>query len=591
MVERLSMQRWVKNNPILFLLLISGTVTWSLTMVKSGWVSSYGMGFWGANGHDGIWHIALINSLARGSLNMPTFADVGLKNYHIGFDFLLAIIHNLTQIPTSILYFQIFPPVAAVLIGYLTYKLVLSWKNSSQPALWAVFFVYFAGGWGWLISYLREGAIGGESMFWAQASISTLVNPPFAFSLIILLLGLLALLKFKTDKSVIGFIVALICFGILIEVKAYAGILAYIGLGMVTLYEALKTRKIFNPYVQLLTASIVISLVLFLPLNSLSSGLLIFSPFWFLETMMAVSDRVSWPRFYEAMLNWRAAGMWYKAIPAYFIAFLIFWFGNMGTRAIKEPLMLNWTKRFKSLNQTELFMASVMISGIAFSMLFVQKGNPWNTIQFLYYSLFFASITAGISTSEILEYLQKKTVVSLKYVLALLIILLTIPTTLSTLWYVYLPSRPPAKLSQNELDALRFLNKQPEGIVLTFPFDDKKAEAAISNPPRPLYLYDSTAYVSAFTNKEVYLEDEVNLDIMDYPWKQRREKVEKFYSTLVQQDVRDFLRDNKISYIYWLKGQRATLGEEQLCISRLYENQEVDIYKVGKIIGNDCSLN
>lgn len=137
------MQHWVKNNLLLLLLLLLGALSWSMTMVKSGWMNSYGMGFWGANGHDGIWHIALINSLARGSLNMPTFAGVGLKNYHIGFDFLLAQLHNLTSIPTTILYFQITPPVIALLVGWLTYKLVLIWKKSQVQALWSVFFCLF----------------------------------------------------------------------------------------------------------------------------------------------------------------------------------------------------------------------------------------------------------------------------------------------------------------------------------------------------------------------------------------------------------------------------------------------------------------
>ena len=64
----------MKFNLKKWLLIIIGTISWSWTMVKSGWIYSYGMGFWGANGHDGIWHIALIESLARGSLQMPVFA-------------------------------------------------------------------------------------------------------------------------------------------------------------------------------------------------------------------------------------------------------------------------------------------------------------------------------------------------------------------------------------------------------------------------------------------------------------------------------------------------------------------------------------
>jgi len=158
-------------------------------------------------------------------------------------------------------------------------------------------------------------------------------------------------------------------------------------------------------------------------------------------------------------------------------------------------------------------------------------------------------------------------------------ILLTVPTTLGTLAH-YLPARPPAKLSNGELEALSFLAKEPQGVILTYLFDRIKAKEAEVNPPRPLYLYESTAYVSAFAKKPVYLEDEVNLDITGYDWRERREGVEKFCQLNDAKTAREFLKSNDIAYIYWLKGQRAILGETQLGISRIFENSEVDIFKV-----------
>src|SRR3990167_5784954 len=157
----------------LTLLVLMGTIIWSSTMVKSGLIYDYGMGFWGPNGHDGIWHIALIKSLIRcialpleclrNGVEMPVFAGETLKNYHIGYDLLLAFISRITGISPTALYFQIFPPVLALLIGVLTYKLVLDWRSSKSQALWATFFVYFGGSFGWLVSLLRSGELGGES--------------------------------------------------------------------------------------------------------------------------------------------------------------------------------------------------------------------------------------------------------------------------------------------------------------------------------------------------------------------------------------------------------------------------------------------
>src|SRR3990172_3661184 len=92
------------------------------------------------------------------------------------------------------------------------------------------------------------------------------------------------------------------------------------------------------------------------------------------------------------------------------------------------------------------------------------------------------------------------------------------PNSIGTLGH-YLPARPPAMISNEELEALKFLSTQPMGVVLTYPFDKFKAKEAEANPPRPLYLYESTAYVSSFAKKPVFLEDEVNLDITGYAWR------------------------------------------------------------------------
>lgn len=560
------------QNSIAILLVALGSFSWILTMFKSGLIYGFGMGFWGANGHDGVWHIALAQSLARGSWDMPTFAGVALKNYHVGFDLLLAGLHKITSIPITNLYFQVLPVLMSLAIGVLTYIFVLFWKKSKQQALWSVFFIYFAGGWGWLIGK-------GESAFWSQQSVSTLINPPFAMSLIFLLIGLVCLIKLQKKYSLFYFLCAVLVFGLLIQIKAYAGVLALGGLFVSGIYSYLKNKKLSILKIWLFSS--ILSLILFLPLNKLSSGLLVWQPFWFLETMMGLSDRVGWQRFYEAMVNYRL-GNSIKAIPAYLVAFLIFWFGNLGMRAVKELLVIRWVFKPKQIATTEIFLSSVIVAGVFLPMLFLQKGTPWNTIQFLYYSLFFSSILAGTFIGEFLKNRNSK----FKIIFSVFIILITIPTTLITLSNHYLPSRPPAMISDEELEALKFLSLKPDGVVLTYPFDKSRADAAVNNPPRPLYLYESTAYVSAFANKPVFLEDQVNLDITGYDWQSRREQVDQFYTSLDDSFVYNFLRGNSIKYVYWLKplpaqaGQRATLGETQLGLERIFENSEVDIYIV-----------
>lgn len=538
-------------------LILLGSLSWVWTMVKSGIIGQYGMGFWGANGHDGVWHIALIESLSRGTLSTPIFSGHVLQNYHLGFDIVLAGLHKLTSIPTVNLYFQIIPPILAILIGILTYQFVLKWVGSEKSALLSTFFVYFGGSFAWIIGK-------GESAFWSQQAISTLINPPFALSLVFILLGLLILIKEK--KESLDYLACIILFGLLIEIKVYAGILILGALLVSGLFQYFKEKKI--QVLIIFGGSLLVSTALILPSLKTASGLFVWQPFWFLETMMALSDRVGWERFFSAMSNYKAGHVWFKAIPAYIIAFMIFWVGNMGARLVKEILVIKWLKDIKRASWIEVFVSSIVIAGTFTPMFFLQKGTPWNTIQFFYYSLFFSSILAGVALFNA----NRK--------LIILIVLLTIPTTIITLKDVYIPSRPPAIVSGDEISALKFLSTQPDGTVLTYPFDVYKAKEAESNPPRPLYLYTSTAYVSAFSGQQTFLEDEINLDILGYDWKSRRLEVEAWYKEPNESTAREFLKVNNIEYVYWIHGQRAYLGEGQLGLKNIFENNQVIIYRV-----------
>ncbi|HEX6977578.1 MAG TPA: hypothetical protein VF185_04495 [Patescibacteria group bacterium] len=562
------------------LLIVLGSISWCITMVKSGVIYSFGMGFWGANGHDGIWHLALINSLSKGSLEMPVFAGHMIQNYHIGFDLLIAVVHRLTSIPAFQLYFQIAPPVMAILIGAFVYVFVKKWKGSAQ-ALWAIFFVYFGGDLGWIITFLRDKNFGGESTFWGQQAVSTLVNPPLALSVLVIFLGLILIWKIKTKFTLLNYLFGIFLFGSLFEIKAYAGILVLGGLFVAGLYELFREKK--TNFIKLFVGSTAVSLIVFAIFSRNSTFPFIFQPFWFLESMVASYDRLNWPKLAEAMASYKSQGVLSKFILAYLFAFVIFWIGNMSSRLLGSVYVANKiVKRLKSLDSFDVFFIVVIFGGVAIPTLFLQKSTAWNTIQFFYYSLVFAGVLGGIFIGDLFS---KKNRRSLVIFLSVLIVLFTVPTSLSTLVNNYIPGRPPAKVSIDELSALSFLSKQEDGVVLTFPFDKEAADRAINNPPRPLYLYASTSYVAALSNKQVFLEDDGsdgNLDIMGFDWKERRDVVAKFFETLDRGEAVKFLSNNNITYIYLVKAQNINLNEKGLGLDNIFENSEVIIYKVIK---------
>lgn len=566
-----SQAKFSKNSLVLILL---GSLTWIITVFKSGQVYPYGVGFWGANAHDGLWHVSLANSLKKGSLEMPIFAGEQIKNYHIGYDLLLAAISKLTFIPVHQLYFQIFPIILSLSIGASVYLFVYKWTKSKNEAFWSLFFVYFAGSFGWVITLAKNSQLGGESIFWSQQAISTLINPPFALSIAILFFALTSMLNYLKTRNIKNTIITVILFSLLIQIKAYAGLLALTALFSASIFESLvkKTNKILRIFIP----SLVLSIAIFLLLNPNAGSLIIWKPFWFLEQMMLLSDRVGWQRFGEAMVNYRLANNWIKFVPALIVSFNIFLFGNLGTRFISFFLIIYWLVNYKKLNSIQVILLTLAAAGIAVPMLFLQEGTPWNTIQFFYYTQVVLGIIAGITFSKITQFKKN---IKIKNILIVSLIALTVPTTFASLKNVYLPGRPPSKLDIEELQALQFLKSQPNGAVLTYPHGYEPTVLS-TQAPKSLVNYVSTAYVSAYSQKPVFLEDEINLTITNYAWENRRQEVVNFLETLDEEQAKNFLKENNISYIYWIKGQRAKLGEAQLGIERIYENELVDIYKV-----------
>lgn len=565
------LKTFLSKNKRIVILVVVGSVLWSLTMIKSGLRYKFGYGFWGPNGHDGIWHIALSKSLSGLSFENPVFAGEMLKNYHLGFDLILAIFNKLSGIRVETLYFQIFPPIFAVLIGFLTYRFIFLWTKSKEKAFWATFFVYFSTSFGFIVTFLKDKIFTGESLFWSQQSMSTLVNPPFALSLIFLLAGLIFLIKKK-------YLAAVLFLGFLIFIKVYAGLLALAGLFFVAAYKLFKEKDWHCTKIFLSTA--LLSSVLFFSMTNLSEGSITWQPFWFLETMMSYEDRLGWQRFYSAMTNYKAGGLWFKSTLFYLVAFVIFLVGNMGIRIISFDYFARLFRKKIKVDEFVVFILSILVFAALIPMLFVQRGTPWNTIQFFYYFLFLTSILAGISFESILKRLKSK---HRNFAIGLILIF-----ALFAVWVTlqhYLPSTPPAKISNEEIEALEILRKQPEGVVLTYLFDPYKAREA-NYAPRPLYLYDSTAYVSAFSGKPSFLEDEVNLNIMGYDWNERKNEVSSFISNLDPKTGKDFLNRNNIKYLYLAKetsplfGEELKLGAGDLNLTNIFENEAVKIYQV-----------
>ncbi len=418
---------------------------------------SFGMGFWGPNGHDGIWHLALANQALSGfPPPHPTFAGATLTNYHYFFDLLLAFFGKITFIPLVNLYFQVLPLLFALGLGILSFLVGFYWQKNFWVGWWLAFFNYFAGSFGFLVTFWRTREIGGESLFWAMQSSSALINPPFALSLIFLLLIIYLLLSIKVwNWKKIVLVGCLL--GILPSIKVYAGIIGFSGLLIFAWRKFLKKEV---AYAKILSVSCLVAVATFFPINRQPAGLLVFEPFWFIHSMIESPDRLFLPRL-ASMRQVFQASAYEKLVIIELIGLLIFLVGNLGTRVV--ALFSLWRKVIeKNLDDLDIFLLVGGFISLLFPLLFIQKGTPWNMIQFFYYFLFFANFYAAVFFARL--------VATRRIGWLVILVILTIPTTVSSL-RGYLGWPPPAAIPPSELEALAFLAKQKDKTVLTYPYD------------------------------------------------------------------------------------------------------------------------
>jgi len=550
------------------IVVVLSTVLFSLTMFRSGLKYEFGLGFWGPNGHDAIWHLSLINQLKQQiPPKNPIYSGTLLSNYHWAFDFLVAIISNLTKISPSLLYFQILPIIFALLIGFLSFKLAFLITKKTTSSVFFVILTYFSGSFGWIYTLIKNHQIGGESLFWSMQSASTLLNPPFALSLIVILIGLILWVKHHDSKSIKWPILIGLIFALLSGIKVYAGILIGLAFSLYWLFEAIRSKKIFGfNFIICLTMGLA-SLSILFTLGVLNGGqLLQFKPFWFTHSMIESIDKFYLPKLASFRANQT------NILISIFLEIglvFVFFIGNLGTRCLGFFTIIS-KKIKKEFNNFDKLIISVLLFSFLIPLLFVQKGTAWNTIQFFYYFLFFSNFYFAQFLSNL--WLKHK-------FLILILLFISCITSFGTL-KDYFGNPPPSSLPNVEIEALEFLKNQKDGYVLTYPYNKYKKDKMTT--PIPLYAYETTSYVSAFSNKQTFLEDEMNLDITGFDWKQRRTDEEKFFTTSDKYFARGFLLNNNIDYIYLVNDQEFFLSTFELQIEEIFNNRQVRIYQVKK---------
>lgn len=412
---------------------------------------------------DDIYHLALTNELvSHFPPQEPGMTGVIVKNYHYLASLVMAELIRVFHLPLIPTVYQYFPLLVSLLLGLTVVALAQQLQLSQKVTRWWLFFLYFHGDILYLLTFLRGKGLNFDITIFDDAT-KFLAGPPRSFSITLLFTGLVLFLIWRQQKKLLPGILAAVVLGSLIGFKVYTGIFALIGMATVGTYYLYKRdwKMTIPPILTLL-----ISLGFYLPVNGASGGLS-----W--NGFYRFDNFVSQPAFGLQNLELlRLTGANYLLIP-FGGLYLVFLFGTviLGIFSLgKLPKDLN------------LFLLPATLATAVIGLFFVQNIGGLNTVQFLIGLYFILSLYAALTVSRF------------PFVLALMVIALTLPRPLYEAWgnFQMAASRRGLFISQGELAGLNYLkNNTAENAVVALPPDFARQEISLQVgflTNRPLYL-------------------------------------------------------------------------------------------------------
>lgn len=493
--------------------IVLGTSVFTLMVAGSGWETQNGMQFIGVNARDGIWHMALVNGLAnRLPPEHPFLSNVPLKDYHYFFDLLLGEIVSLTPISTTNLLFRFFPILISILWGTTIYIFVRNWL-SRQTAIWAILWSYLGGSFSYLLLFAKRRNFSLDDSFGILQPATSLINPPFAISVVILMTGFWILHKYlKTgDKNLAVPIILL--FGSIVGFKVHAGMIGLGALVIAFLWTAFRTKNFFN--LQIIILSLFVAIFVYLP-NIGMTGFLSFAPMALIQQVMA-SSGINWQTWELQRQLFLSRSDLVKLFTLEIIGLVIFIIGNLGTRIIGFSKIPAITGNISKKDSFSLFFFLSVIISIVVPLFFLQPVNPYDIVQMGWYFLLFFSIMGSLAWVEFVNKIKGK---HIKYLLYALLFLLTLPSAIEKI-NIYALGNTNKKLivDKKKLNAISFLQRtqNKNKIILELPKFLEKDQS-------PAVIKGNIAFspIIALTGLRSYFGEEVQ----GYNFPETREKLE-----------------------------------------------------------------
>lgn len=512
-------------------LILAGTIL-SLTAVWFlGYKTADGIRFCCRSEIDIIYHLALSNQLVKDIPPIePGLAGVTVRNYHYLSNIVVGELGRVFKLDLMRLQFQYMSIVLGLLLGSSAFVLAKALDLKKSFAIFLAIFLYAQGDILYLLTFVTRGTFDFSFTVVDNATV-LLSSPPRAFSVVILIVGLSALVLWLKKQSLVGGIIVAILFGSLIGFKVYSGIFALTGLGFLGLYFLLK-RRLWMLWPILLT--FLISAAVYLPVNSQAGGIE-FIGFWRFENF-AVNEKLGLRGLELARLAFLADGKFLQ-VAFFEVVFVVLYFTFLG-----GTVMVGLFQTKKSLailpKELNIFLISGLLTTTVAGTFFFQKTGGANTIQFIIGTFTFMAIYSTLSVYFWSSRLNR----SLKYIFIVAVIVLTLPRAIQQ--YAQNIQRIQGTygpfFKNGELALLEKISQKNT--------NDKDGRFLLLDPT--IHPNEGYLVASYITNRPLYLGGENLLKDHGYDVKDRKNFFKLIDSANDARELADLLKSQNVGYVF-----------------------------------------
>ncbi len=421
--------------------------------------------------HDSLWHIALAETgFNQIPFTNPSQSGSKLSGYNFLLDFLMFCLMKIGISPWFS-FFKLLPLIFIVLYPLLIVNYCNKTKKAESQRNAILFFCYFGSSLGFALS-LYHGQSLNNSSLWQFPSAEVLQsgtilhNLQYAYSILVLL-GILPLILKKEKNSLKDYLILLVSSFIATGLKLYAGMTIGCLVFFKVIYDFIHVRRVDLSKVRQL-AMVILGcalsvLVFYNPFELTRTGFIfVIDPFAFIHQMIEnpflfYSRNLTNARYYL----YAQSGFSRKLIMIEIYSIFLFLIYNLGTRMVLFfYLALNCLKK-KMTDEIFSLFCTFFVSFI-FVILFVQRGDWFNTMQFLFYGVFLMNFLAGLALEK---FTRNKNIIS--FFLLATVTVLTLLGNVDLLSYYKKSDLKYTLIPDIQVRALNFLRKQPYGDVFT----------------------------------------------------------------------------------------------------------------------------